>query len=128
MDNQEQEAQTPQQVEMDPQEALIKIIAEYVTPMYKSNQEQKMIIQRLSIEKDAEIKNLQLMALNKLDNRDKWYKGLVILACLIAMSVCAFIDKLQGLSPVIGVIIGLVLKTNSISEFLTGVKGSSQNK
>lgn len=77
----------------------------------------QMTVQKFQIEKDAEIQQAQYVIVNK------WYKVTIVLVCLIALCVVAFIDKLQGVSPIIGVIIGLVLRSNSISDFL----GTSKN-
>lgn len=113
---------------MSQQEDLIKSLAQYGGPIFKDFQEQKMTVQKFEIEKDSEIKQAEFVIINKMDHRDKWYKGATILLCLIALVVVSFFDKLQGVSPIIGVIIGLVLKSNSINDFLGTSKSSDSSE
>jgi hypothetical protein len=82
--------------------------------------------QRLTIEKDTEYQKHELDTLNQLDRRDKWYKGLSLALCLIALAFVAYFDKLQGVGSVIGVIIGALLRTDSITAFFAGAKSKTE--
>jgi hypothetical protein len=102
------------------QEDFIKDLLQQAVPLFKDLQEQKMAVQKLQIEKDSETQQAEFVVLNKVDARDKYYKVIIVSLCLAALCVVAFIDKLQGVSPIIGVIIGLVLKSNSLQDFRGG--------
>jgi len=62
----------------------------------------------------------ELVTVGILDRRDKIYKAIIILACIAALSILAVFDKASAIAPVIGVIIGLILKNNIVSEYFTG--------
>ena len=97
---------------------LIKKLVEYLAPVYSSVQEQKIMIQRFKIEKDVEIENAKFTVIRSFDVSDKWYKAIILVACLLTLGFCGFYDKLQSITPLIGVIIGLVLKSSSVNDFM----------
>ncbi len=104
------------------QEDFIKNVIEQIAPVFTDFQEKKMAVHKFQIEKDTEIQQAKFVIINKVDFRDKWYKMIVVSICLVALCLVAYFDKLQGVSPIIGVIIGLVLKSNSMNDFLGASK------
>ena len=76
--------------------------------------------EKFSIEKQNEIEKEEMQVAQVLDSRDKVYKAIIITVCILAMSILAYFEKAQSVAPVIGVIIGLVLKSSSITEFFGG--------
>ena len=107
------------------QQAFLKELVEYAIPFFKHYNDSKTALQRQSSDNESVIAKQELDMLNRIDKRDKIYKALIIALCLIALIIVAFIDKLQGISPIIGVIIGLVLKSNSISEYFSASRNTN---
>ena len=110
------------------QEEVFGNIIEHAVSVYKDYQEKSLASDTFSLEKEADNARLELETINKLDRRDKWYKGIMLSICIGALIISAFWDKLQNISPVIGVIIGLLLKSNIISEYYAGSRGKFDDK
>ncbi|MBX7156445.1 MAG: hypothetical protein K1X91_15930 [Bacteriodetes bacterium] len=96
-------------------ETVVEKIGMVFTDYINSNAETN----RQSLEKVKQVELETLKILDQLDKRDKWYKAIMIVLCVGALSILGYFDKAQQLSPVIGVIIGLLLKSSSITEFLS---------
>lgn len=96
-------------------ETVVEKIGMVFTDYINSNAETN----RQNLEKVKQVELETLKTLDQLDKRDKWYKAIMIVLCVGALSILGYFDKAQQLSPVIGVIIGLLLKSSSITEFLS---------
>lgn len=120
-----QEQLTVQQV--SPQDKFIETLfdkgGEMLTAYLSINAEN----QKLEMQKEKEVEIEELNVVNVLDKRDKYFKGILLAICIVALVVLALFEKAQSIAPVIGVVIGLLLKTNSITEFFTaGRKGKKE--
>lgn len=90
--------------------------------------ENQSINEKQEIELVNEFEKQELDVVNKLDKRDKYFKGLIVGTCLILMGVLAYFDKVSAVLPIIGVVIGIVLQSDSISKYFTGsAKKNSSN-
>lgn len=76
--------------------------------------------EKQEIELINEFEKQELDVVNELDKRDKLYKGGLLICCLILMGVLAFLDKASTVLPIIGVVIGLVLQSDSVSKYFSG--------
>lgn len=68
-----------------------------------------------------------LEVINRLDRRDKIFKGVLLDICLIGLVVLSIMEKAVSVAPVLGVIIGLLLKTSSITEYKSGSNNRNDN-
>ena len=96
------------------------IVTEYLRTTYESKKHQT--------EKQTEYGLQELKSMDLLDRRDKIYKGILLIACIIALGVLAYFEKAQSVAPVLGVIIGLLLKNSSIGEFISGGRKKIETK
>lgn len=95
-------------------ETLIEKGGEVLMGYTQMNQE----TQKYSIDRQAEIEKKELEIVDKFDKRDKIYKGVLIGICILALILSAmFIKKAEVVIPVLTLIIGLLFKTNSLSDF-----------
>ncbi|MFN8366723.1 MAG: hypothetical protein U0Y96_05715 [Candidatus Kapaibacterium sp.] len=96
-------------------ETVVEKIGMVFTDYINSNAETN----RQNLEKVKQVELETLKTLDQLDKRDKWYKAIMIVLCVGSMCILGYIDKAKEITPVIGVIIGLLLKSSSITEFLS---------
>ena len=65
-----------------------------------------------------ELRKTELKTIDKLDFRDKMFKIIAVLACLIVMFLFIFLEtKTDAALPVITLILGLVLGSDSLNGF-----------
>ncbi len=82
--------------------------------------------QKYQIDKETEIEKEELVAINKLDTKEKIYKGILIGICLFALVLIPiFIKESQMIIPVLSLVIGLLFKSNSVSDFIAFRKKTS---
>lgn len=78
---------------------------------------------RYTMDRDVELEKEELVVINKLDTKDKVYKGVMIGICVLALILSSlFIEKAEVVIPVLSLIIGLLFKSNSLSEYFTHAK------
>jgi len=63
-----------------------------------------------------------------LDKREKWFKGILICCSLIALIISANLDLHQSIVPIIAMLIGLLMKSNSISDFFAYKNENYKNR
>jgi hypothetical protein len=61
----------------------------------------------------------KLDVVRRLDRDQQWYKLAVLVLCIGALIYMGLDEKLLGVSPIIGVIIGAVLGGDAVASFLT---------
>ena len=71
----------------------------------------------------VELEKEEMKIIERLDKREKIYKGTLIGVCIISLLISAvFIQKAEVVIPVLSLIIGLLFKSNSLSDFLSHAK------
>lgn len=78
--------------------------------------------EKFLIEKNNIYQLEELKVVNMLDRRDKIFKGILIIVCIFLLCLLAYYEKAQSIAPVIGVIIGLLFKSNSLSDYFSSNK------
>jgi len=74
--------------------------------------------QKHRIDRSAEFEKEELKMINKLDSKEKIYKGVLIAICILSLLIAAFfIEKAEVIIPVLSLIIGLLFKSNALSEY-----------
>jgi hypothetical protein len=138
---------TPEQVEIQKKTSETKTILQEATIrqlIAKSNSEDKFIevlfdkggkllveyskitseTNRYAIEKDNEFQKEELKVIDRLDTKEKIYKGVLISLCVLALVLSAmFIPKAEVIIPVLSLIIGLLFKSSSLADFFSHSKG-----
>jgi uncharacterized membrane protein len=100
----------------------VKVITNY----YSSKNE----ADKNSLEKSIEFEKEELNVIDKMDVREKIFKGILIAICLAALIFVSMYlrDSSQAIIPVISLIIGLLFRSSSMSDFLTLRKGSKESQ
>lgn len=84
-------------------------------------------INKYEIKENVKIENKKIETAKVLDKREKLFKGYVITICIIVLIVIGFYEKLTGIATIIGVILGAVLSSNSVENFLTKINSNKEN-
>lgn len=104
--------------EISPQDKFLETLIEKGGQVLMGYTQMNQETQKYSIERQSEIEKEELKIVNKFDIRDKIYKGTLIGVCIVALILSAmFIEKAEVVIPVLTLIIGLLFKTNSLSDF-----------
>jgi len=75
--------------------------------------------QKFELEKLSEIDKQELNIINKIDTKEKLYKGVLITITIVTLVIVSiYVEKAQMIIPVISLIMGLLLKTNSVTDFI----------
>lgn len=111
---------TQPSIAVDPVTHLMEQVVKHGGPLYKEWLNAKASSNVVQIEKGVEFEKLELASVERLDRRDKIFKFLVILVCILSLSILAWKEKSSSVAPVIGVVIGLVLQGNVITEYFSG--------
>ena len=106
-------------------EALVEQISNPVLEYFKLKSEEQDRANERSSQEDLE----KLKLIDKLDTKDKLFKGVLIVICITALLlVTAFIEGSEGVIPVLSLIIGLLFKNSSLSDFLSFHKDKTPNE
>jgi|GEM_PF-6334014 len=69
-------------------------------------------------ETSNEVEKEELIIIDKLDLRDKVYKGILLCFCITSLlGAIIFIERADVIIPVISLIIGLLFKSNTVNDF-----------
>lgn len=109
-----------QEATSDPQTILVSKGIEIVGKIYESYLQRQIESKKQHLELNSSFEKEELTTVNNLDKRDKIYKGIMLFICISALSILAVYDKASSVAPVIGVVIGLVLQNNIITDYFTG--------
>lgn len=94
-----------------------------LSPLLLNYAETQNDIIKHQINSDTELTKENNKLIEKLDTKEKIYKGVMILICISALLVTAFyIPKSETIIPVLTLIIGLLFKNNSLSDFFSHKK------
>lgn len=96
---------------------VVKVLQD-ITKQQKSNE-------KLAIKEESLFQRAKVEAALTMDSREKLFQAAILVLCIAVLSILAFYDKLLGVSPVLGVVIGLVMGKNSVGRFLMGIRQSS---
>ncbi len=81
--------------------------------------EMKASQDKMDAEQHLEMERQEIDTINKLDTKEKVYKGVLILFCTSALVFSVmYIDKAEIIVPVLSLIIGLLFKSSTFSDFL----------
>jgi hypothetical protein len=76
-------------------------------------------IDKHQIDKKSEIEKEELTTIIKLDTKEKIFKGILIGICLLSLIIIPiFIKESQMIIPVLSLVIGLLFKSNSVTDFI----------
>ncbi|GAA3579678.1 hypothetical protein [Snuella lapsa] len=104
--------------EISPQDKFLETLIEKGGQVLMGYTQMSQETQKYSIDRQSEIEKEELKTANKFDIRDKIYKGILIVVCIISLILSdLFIEKAEVVIPVLTLIIGLLFKTNSLSDF-----------
>jgi len=114
--------------QLSPQDKFIETLfdkgGEIMLQFTKMNSE----TQKFELEKISEIEKQELDIINKIDSKEKIYKGILITFTIITLVVVSiYVEKAQMIVPVISLIIGLLFKTNSVTDFIA-FRNKNKNK
>ncbi len=106
-------------------EALVEQISNPILEYFKLKSEEQDRANERSSQEDFE----KLKLIDKLDTKDKLFKGVLIIICITALLlVTALIEDSEGVIPVLSLIIGLLFKNSSLSDFLSFHKDKTPNE
>ncbi len=110
-------------VQHNPQDQFIETLFDKGGQMFMEYMKVSTETQRYHADKDAEVEKEELKVIDSLDTKEKKYKGILIITCILALVLSAlFIPKPELIIPVISLIIGLLFKSNSLSDFFSHSK------
>ncbi|MFN7910478.1 MAG: hypothetical protein ACK5QC_01560 [Bacteroidota bacterium] len=128
--NQELEILRQQKVIVQPatQDNLLQNLIEKGAPFIMEYMKMSSESERYSVDKDVELEKEELKIIDKLDTKEKFYKGILLFTCLAALILSAlFIEKAEVVIPVLSLIIGLLFKSNTLSDFFSHAKRKLNN-
>ena len=121
------ERQQSSVIQQNPQDKFIETLFDKGGAMFMSYLKTNAESEKYAIEKQTEYETQELKIVDNLDRRDKIFKGLLLVLSIFSLGLLAYFEKAQSIAPVIGVVIGLLLKTSSITEFFAGGKKKNNN-
>ncbi|XZF15876.1 hypothetical protein ACTHGU_07045 [Chitinophagaceae bacterium MMS25-I14] len=115
-------------ISAEKQEQLLNLILEKGGELFLKYSTMKIEEQRDAVAKSIEVEKEELKVLNKLDTKEKIYKGILIALCVSAIVFSSWVlpNKAEVITPVITLIIGLLLKSNSLAYFNSHSKGKKE--
>lgn len=114
-------------VQSNPQDKFIETLFDKGGQMLIEYSKMSAETQKYTVDKQTEIDKEELIVINKLDTKEKIYKGSLIGLCVIALVLSAlFIPKAEVVIPVLSLIIGLLFKSSSLSDFFTHSKNKNK--
>lgn len=127
LNEQEQEIESLKQsrivVQQNTQENFLKVIAEMGIPLVGKYLESTAEENRYNMDKEVELEKEEMKVIDKLDTKEKIYKGILLVICLTALVLSAlYIEKAEVVIPVLSLIIGLLFKSNTLSDFFSHAK------
>lgn len=114
-------------VQTNPQDNFIEKLFDKGGQMLIEYSKMSAETQKYSVDKQIEIEKEELIVINKLDTKEKIYKGSLIGLCVVSLVLSAlFIPKAEFVIPVLSLIIGLLFKSSSLSDFLAHSKNKNK--
>ena len=110
-------------VQTNPQDKFLETLIDKGGQIFMTYAQMSAESEKYNLDKNVELEKEELVVINKLDTKDKIYKGVMIGICVLALILSAlFIEKAEVVIPVLSLIIGLLFKSNSLSEYFTHAK------
>jgi hypothetical protein len=106
--------------QINPQDQFIQTLFDKGGEIFIEYTKMSSETQKYEIDKASEIEKAELTTINKLDTKEKIYKGILIGICLIALVVIPiYIKESQMIIPVLSLVVGLLFKSNSVTDFIS---------
>ena len=116
-------AHQQQLTSQNPQDKFIEVLFDKGGEIFKEWNKNSIDVHKYSLDKETEIQKEELKIINKLDTKEKLFKGLLITFCIITLVIASFyLEKAQGIIPVLSLIIGLLFKSSTLSDFFSHSK------
>lgn len=123
------ENQSVVQTQTNPTDKLLDTIIDKGSDFLTQYFVQSAETEKYNSDRAAELEKEELRIINKLDNKEKLYKGVLIGVCVGSLVLSAFfIEKAEVVIPVLSLVIGLLFKSSSLSEFFKHRKNKTTNK
>lgn len=87
--------------------------------------ERDQVLAKEEQETFRELNRDKLSTVRRMDRDQMIFKAMIIVLCVLALCILALYDKLLGVSPVLGVIIGAVLGADNVGGFLASFRRGS---
>lgn len=116
-------------VQTDPQDKFIETLFDKGGDIFKEWAKINADVNKYSVDKETEAHKEELRVINKLDTKEKIYKGVLIGICIATLIVASlYVDNSQAIIPVISLIIGLLFKNNTLNDFFTHSRKKDTNE
>ena len=109
-------------VQQNPQDKFLETLFDKGGEILKVHLQTNTEKEKYLLDKQTEYDKEELKTVDTLDSRDKLFKGVLLSVSIAALGLLAYFEKAQSVAPVLGVVIGLLLKTSSITDFFSGGK------
>ena len=110
-------------VQLNPQDKFLEALFDKGENIFLEYRKMKKEADQLDSQITVELEKEEMKIIERLDKREKIYKGTLIGVCIISLLISAvFIQKAEVVIPVLSLIIGLLFKSNSLSDFLSHAK------
>lgn len=107
-------------VQVSSQDRFLEILFDKGGEIFKEFTKMSSETQKHVSDQELALKKEELIVITKLDTKEKIYKGILIIICISALVLSAlFIEKAEAIIPVLSLIIGLLFKANSLSDFFS---------
>lgn len=104
-------------------ERLFDTLLEKAAPVVMSFMKMKAEADGVNLSQEIELEKEEMVVIDKLDTKEKYFKGIMLTVCLAALlSATIFLEKAEGIIPVLSLIIGLLFKSNSLADYFTHAK------
>jgi hypothetical protein len=115
-------------VQQSSQEFLFQVLLEKGGPLVTEYLKINAQSNQYATDKSIELEKEELKIIDKLDTKEKYYKGILLVVCLLALIASAYlIERAEMVIPVLSLIIGLLFKSNSLSDFFSHAKRKLNN-
>ena len=113
----------PTAVQLNPQDKFLEALFDKGENIFLEYRKMKKEADQLDSQITVEVEKEEMKIIERLDKRENIYKGTLIGVCIISLLISAvFIQKAEVVIPVLSLIIGLLFKSNSLSDFLSHAK------
>ena len=113
----------PTAVQLNPPDKFLEALFDKGENIFLEYRKMKKEADQLDSQITVELEKEEMKIIERLDKREKIYKGTLIGVCIISLLISAvFIQKAEVVIPVLSLIIGLLFKSNSLSDFLSHAK------
>ncbi len=106
----------------------LEIIVEKGVPILQEHLKSTHDLKTSLLKNELELEKEEMKVIERLDLKEKIYKGILIAICLTALVISAiYIPKSEVIIPIISLVIGLLFRSSSLSDFLRHSKSKFSN-